>query len=140
MGKKINDDITKSFSDFDGIEYNKRAFHSENLSKSIRNTHTYSFIFFILTIVIGVATALYIVYRISKRIKTMVSLAENISEERFTTLKDKSNDELTRLSLSLNRMSESLQHNISELKNRNVELDKFAYAVSHDLKANQGDS
>jgi CHASE3 domain sensor protein len=135
MGKKINDDITKSFSDFDGIEYNKRAFHSENLSKSIRNTHTYSFIFFILTIVIGVATALYIVYRISKRIKTMVSLAENISEERFTTLKDKSNDELTRLSLSLNRMSESLQHNISELKNRNVELDKFAYAVSHDLKA-----
>jgi signal transduction histidine kinase len=65
----------------------------------------------------------------------MVSLAENISEERFTTLKDKSNDELTRLSLSLNRMSESLQHNISELKNRNVELDKFAYAVSHDLKA-----
>lgn len=135
LGKKINDDIAKTFSEFDKIEYDKRTLHSDNLSASIQNTHTYSIIFFILTIVIGVATASYVVYRISKRIRTMVSLAENISEERFTTIKDNYNDELTSLSLSLNKMSESLQHNINELKNRNVELDKFAYAVSHDLKA-----
>jgi signal transduction histidine kinase len=135
IGKKINDDISKTFAEFDSIEYDKRELHGDNLSRSIRTTHTYSLIFFTLTIVIGVSTALYIVYRISKRIKTMVSLAQNISEGRFTTLKDKSNDELTHLSFSLNRMSESLQHNINELENRNVELDKFAYAVSHDLKA-----
>jgi signal transduction histidine kinase len=65
----------------------------------------------------------------------MVNLAENISGGRFTTLKDTSHDELRRLSESLNKMSVSLQVNISELENRNAELDKFAYAVSHDLKA-----
>ena len=134
-GKKINDAIAKQFTELDKIEYNTRSLHSSNLAASIKNTHTFSLIFFISTIAIGVATALFIVYHISKRIKTMVLLAENISNRRFTILKDNSNDELTSLSVSLNKMSESLQKNISELENRNAELDKFAYAVSHDLKA-----
>jgi len=135
IGKKINDDIANRFTEFDKIEYNTRSVHSNNLAASIRKTHTFSLLFFSLTIVIGIATALFIVYRISKRIKTMVLLAENISGGRFTTLKDNYNDELKNLSVSLNKMSTSLQKNISELKNRNEELDKFAYAVSHDLKA-----
>ncbi len=135
IGKKINDDISKRFTEFDRIEYNTRSLHTSNLEAAIKNTHTFSLIFFISTIVIGVATALFIVYRISKRINTMVLLAENISGGRFTTLKDNNNDELRSLSVSLNKMSESLQKNISELENRNAELDKFAYAVSHDLKA-----
>ncbi|HEY5966926.1 MAG TPA: CHASE3 domain-containing protein [Chitinophagaceae bacterium] len=135
IGKKINDDISKKFTEFDGVEYNTRSIHRNNLETSIRNTHTFSLIFFISTIVIGIGAALFIVYRMSKRIKTMVSLAENISGGRFTTLKDNNNDELRSLSLSLNKMSENLQKNISELENRNAELDKFAYAVSHDLKA-----
>jgi|SRR5688572_5337091 len=135
IGKKINDDISKKFTEFDGVEYNTRSIHRSNLETSIRNTHTFSLIFFISTIVIGIGAALFIVYRMSKRIKTMVSLAENISGGRFTTLKDNNNDELRSLSLSLNKMSENLQKNISELENRNAELDKFAYAVSHDLKA-----
>lgn len=135
IGKNINDDIAKQFFEFDRIEYTTRGIHSSNLAASIRNTHTFSLLFFSLTIVIGIATALFIVYRISKRIKTMVSLAENISEGRFTTLKDNSNDELRNLSASLNKMSINLQKNIGELENRNAELDKFAYAVSHDLKA-----
>jgi light-regulated signal transduction histidine kinase (bacteriophytochrome) len=65
----------------------------------------------------------------------MVLLAENISEGRFTTIEDNKNDELKSLSISLNKMSTSLQRFINELENRNAELDKFAYAVSHDLKA-----
>ena len=135
IGKKINDDISEKFTEFDSVEYNTRSIHGSNLEASIRNTRTFSLIFFISTIVIGITTALFIVYRMSKRIKTMVSLAENISGGRFTTLKDNNNDELKSLSVSLNKMSESLQKNISELENRNAELDKFAYAVSHDLKA-----
>ena len=135
IGKKINDDISKKFTEFDKIEYNMRSLHITNLEASIKKTHAFSLIFFISTIVIGIATALFIVYRLSKRIKTMVLLAENISGGRFTTLKDNHNDELRSLSASLNKMSESLQKNIGELQNRNAELDKFAYAVSHDLKA-----
>ncbi len=135
IGKKINDDIARKFTEFDKLEYNTRSVHSSNLAASIRNTRTFSLIFFISTIVIGITTALFIVYRISRRIKTMVSLAENISNGRFTTLKDDRKDELSSLSVSLNKMSEGLQKNINELENRNAELDKFAYAVSHDLKA-----
>ena len=65
----------------------------------------------------------------------MVQLAENISKGNFTVLKDTRNDELTALATSLNSMSRELDKNIIELKNRNAELNKFAYVVSHDLKA-----
>ena len=65
----------------------------------------------------------------------MVQLAEGISLGNFASIKDDSNDELSSLSQSLNVMSSGLNKNISELKKRNDELDKFAYVVSHDLKA-----
>jgi signal transduction histidine kinase len=135
VGKKINSDIAKKFAELDKLEYNSRSVHSGNLANSIRDTHTFSLIFFISTIVIGICTASFIIYRLSRRIKTMVLLAENISEGRFTTIEDNKNDELKSLSISLNKMSTSLQRFINELENRNAELDKFAYAVSHDLKA-----
>ena len=79
IGKKITDDISKKFSEFDKIEYNMRSLHTSNLEAAIRNTHTFSLIFFISTIVIGIATALFIVNRLSKRIKTMVLLAFSVS-------------------------------------------------------------
>ena len=134
-GKKINNEISRTFSEFDSLEYIKRKLHSENLAVAIKDTHSLSLVIFIITIVIGVTTAGYVVYRIAKRIKMMVWFAENISRGKFTAIQDNYNDELTNLSLSLNRMSENLQENINDLKSRNTELDQFAYAVSHDLKA-----
>lgn len=65
----------------------------------------------------------------------MVHLAEDISKGQFTVVNDTRNDELTGLSRSLNIMSDKLSKNIHSLENRNRELDKFAYVVSHDLKA-----
>jgi signal transduction histidine kinase len=65
----------------------------------------------------------------------MVRLAENISTGQFTVVNDTKNDELTGLSRSLNIMSGKLSKNIRELEHRNAELNKFAYVVSHDLKA-----
>jgi signal transduction histidine kinase len=135
VGKKINDEISKKFSDFDRTEYRLRSKHGNNLFLSIQKTHTYSIIFIVLTIIIGVISIIYIVYLISNRIKEMVKLAENISKGEFSTMKDSRKDELTSLSTSLNIMSEKLSKNISDLEKRNVELDKFAYVVSHDLKA-----
>lgn len=135
VGKKFNDAIAKQFLDFDRIEYSLRNVHSNNLKQSVKNTHIFSLTFFALTIIIGVATTYYIVSLISKRIRKMVSLADNISKGNFITVEDNSKDELTALSASLNTMSVSLKKNISELESRNAELDKFAYVVSHDLKA-----
>lgn len=135
VGKKLNDQIAKKFAEFDKIEYDIRDLHKNNLAKSIKRTHIYSLGFLLLTIVVGLSTTFYIVSLISNRIKKMVNLADSISKGNFITVNDNQKDELTSLSNSLNIMSGSLHKNITELQNRNAELDKFAYVVSHDLKA-----
>jgi signal transduction histidine kinase len=88
-----------------------------------------------MTIVVGIFSTVFIMFIANKRITSMVTLAENISKGNFTMVRDTRNDELTALAISLNKMSEKLDKNIHELKNRNAELNKFAYVVSHDLKA-----
>lgn len=135
VGKKLNDEISLIFLQFDRSEYQIRDVRGTALIESIERTHTFSFIFMALIIIIGLTSTIYIVTVISKRIKSMVQLAENISKGQFTIVNDTRNDELTGLSRSLNIMSDKLSKNIHELENRNRELDQFAYVVSHDLKA-----
>jgi len=135
VGKKINDAITYKFSRFDRIEYKMRKHHTDMLLISLKNARTFSLIFLTLTVVVGVFSTAFIMVVTTKRINSMVSLAENISKGNFTRLQDTRNDELSALVVSLNTMSEKLDKNIHELKNRNAELNKFAYVVSHDLKA-----
>jgi signal transduction histidine kinase len=135
VGKKINDDIAQKFTRFDRIEYKTRKHHTDILLASLRYARTYSLIFLGLTIIVGILSTMFIMYVTNKRITSMVLLAENISKGNFTIVKDTRNDELTALATSLNTMSGKLDKNIHELKNRNSELNKFAYVVSHDLKA-----
>ncbi len=135
IGKTLNDEISRKFSKFDRSEYQVRNIRSEVLLSSIERTHTYSFIFLSLTVLIGICSMVYIVQLISKRIASMVKIAENITKGDFTTVRDSRNDELTGLSTSLNIMSEKLSKNIHELERQNAELNSFAYVVSHDLKA-----
>lgn len=134
-GKKINDSISRRFLDFDKSEYKLRNERSAKLMQSIRHTHIFSLIFISFTILTGVVSAIYIVNLISRRIKSMVLQAGNIAKGDFNIVEDRRNDELTDLSRSLNIMSDQLRQNIHELEKRNGELNKFAYVVSHDLKA-----
>jgi signal transduction histidine kinase len=135
VGKKINDEIADKFSRFDRIEYKMRKHHTDMLLTSMKYARTFSLIFLTLTIIVGVLSTVIIILLTTKRISSMVRLAENISKGKFTIVKDTRNDELTALAISLNSMSGKLDKNIHELKNRNAELNKFAYVVSHDLKA-----
>jgi len=135
IGKNINDAITEKFKRFDKIEYKTRKHHSTMLLHSLSNTRTYSLIFLSLTIFAGLCSTIYIVFIITNRINSMVRLAENISKGKFTIVRDNRNDELSALSASLNIMSGKLEKNIHDLESKNEELNKFAYVVSHDLKA-----
>ncbi|MEO7975606.1 ATP-binding protein [Flavobacterium sp.] len=135
IGKNINDSITKKFKHFDKIEYKTRKYHSTMLLESLKRARTFSLIFLSLTVFAGLCSTIYIVFIITKRINSMVRLADNISKGKFTIVTDTKNDELSALSDSLNIMSGKLEKNIHELESKNEELNKFAYVVSHDLKA-----
>jgi signal transduction histidine kinase len=134
-GKMLNDAITRQFSLLNSREYAIRDQHREQLTKSIKRTQIASSIFLALTMLVGIISAVYIITLIVRRISSMVRQAQQISSGELTTIKVSGNDELTSLSQSLNAMSQKLNKNIVELQNRNAELNKYAYVVSHDLKA-----
>jgi signal transduction histidine kinase len=135
VGKKINDEISLKFKEFDRHEYQVRQERRNRLNTSIINTKKVSYLLAIVTLTVGLISAIFITHSISKRISSLVSLAEGISKGRFDTIEDKGKDELTDLSKSLNLMSEKLNKSFTELARKNNELDQFAYVVSHDLKA-----
>lgn len=132
----VMDSIRAAFRAFNAIEYQVRADRSERLNKSINNTRQLSTILTILSVIIGLSWAYYITRLISNRIMKMVTLAEQISRGDYKTqIVDTGQDELSRLSHSLNRMSATIDETFTELDQKNKELDQFAYVVSHDLKA-----
>lgn len=128
VGKKITDEISLKIKEFDRQEYFIRQIRRDNLTESISNARTATFVLSLITLLVGIVSTIYITHLITKRISSMVNLAENISKGNFEIIQDKENDELTDLVSSLNIMSEKLKKSF-------LELDQFAYVVSHDLKA-----
>lgn len=135
VGKFINDKINEIFREFDRYEYFVREERRSILNASIADTRNVSILLASVIIAIGIVSAFYITRIISKRILSMVHLADKISKGNFEVIDDTKNDELTDLSLSLNVMSARLNRSFSDLERKNKELDQFAYVVSHDLKA-----
>jgi signal transduction histidine kinase len=134
--RSISSQIRKEFREFNNYEYDLRESRRATLGDSVEDTERISFLLTTLSIIIGLAIAFYISITISRRINTMVQLADSIANGNFSQLiQDNSRDELSHLAKSLNSMAKILNENISQLERKNEELDRFAYVVSHDLKA-----
>jgi signal transduction histidine kinase len=128
--------LQAKFRDFANYEYDLREQRRKTLTESITQTRAISFYLTTFSIIIGLAVAFYLAYRISNRIMHMVKMADNIAAGQYDTHAIISGkDELSLLGKSLNHMSQVLSENITLLKRKNVELDQFAHIVSHDLKA-----
>jgi signal transduction histidine kinase len=134
--KRIRRIIVDKFREINNYEYNLREKRRARLNASVASTREISIILTIVSIIIGLAVAFYVVKIITNRIFHMVNLADGIANGNFDIkVKDTSEDELSNLSHSLNSMAKRLKENILELERKNNELDQFAYIVSHDLKA-----
>jgi signal transduction histidine kinase len=134
--KVLMDTIRTAFREFNAYEYKLREDRSVRLNQSLNTTQQVSTVLTILSVLLGLGWAWYIARLISKRIGKMVMLADKISKGDYQTqIVDTSNDEMSQLSDSLNRMSATINDTFSELDRKNKELDQFAYVVSHDLKA-----
>lgn len=136
FGKQKTDSIRVLMRDFNNAEYQIRAERNDRLSQSIRQTRQVSTTLTILSVVLGLGWAWYITRLIAGRITKMVQLAGKISNGDYKIqIQDTANDELSKLSASLNVMAHTIDTTFSELDRKNKELDQFAYVVSHDLKA-----
>jgi len=135
-GKRMMDSMRLLFKGFNAIEYKIREGRRNRLRSGIDFTRQVSTVLTAISVLIGLGWAFYITRIISNRIMTMVTLANKIADGNYKIqIQDKSRDELSYLSTSLNRMAATIDRNISELEVKNKELDQFAYVVSHDLKA-----
>lgn len=134
--RNINRALQSKFRDFTNYEYDLREKRGRILSKSIEDTRIVSFLLTTFSIVIGLAIAIFLAYRISTRIMGMVRMADSIAGGNYSvSIPAAGKDELSKLGQSLNNMSSTLSESITLLKRKNEELDQFAHIVSHDLKA-----
>ncbi|MEO6406288.1 MAG: ATP-binding protein, partial [Ferruginibacter sp.] len=132
----LNLRLHQAFRELLNVEYANRIKRRIIMEGSEQQTKIVSISLTALSIVVGLVIALFLARHISKRISKMVNMANNIAESNYKVkVIDKSSDELSELSRSLNHMAGMLEENITLLKRKNLELDQFAHIVSHDLKA-----
>jgi signal transduction histidine kinase len=134
VGKKLNDRIQLIFQSFDNHEYTIRQERRLALQNSTEKTRQITAMLAFISILLCLIAGIYFIRTITNRISKMVTFAERISGGDFKPMEDGQKDELNRLSVSLNQMSQTLDKNFTDLTVKNKELDQFAYVVSHDLK------
>lgn len=136
MEMSINRRLQQKLRDFSNYEYNLRDLRKQQLTDAITRTRQISFILTSASIIIGLAIAIILAYRISSRILKMVRMADDIAAGNYLVHTiDEGGDELSGLAKSLNHMARVLSENIALLQRKNEELGQFAHIVSHDLKA-----
>lgn len=133
--RQYNIRMASLFTAFQNTEYQERDSRETSLKTALNKTDQSSFVFSLILVLIATTMALYLILRISRRIRSMVKLADRIANGNFEMVQDDKKDELSNLAVSLNAMSTQLSRNIGQLEKRNAELNEYAYVVSHDLKA-----
>ena len=135
-GKQIMDNLRNRMSTFERNEGVTRDQLRQQLDDSIRRAEWLSAGLGLTALLLGLAWAVYIVRLFSKRLNSMIILAQRMADGDYSTqIIDTDQDEVSELTSALNVMARTVGANISQLENRNQELDQFAYVVSHDLKA-----
>ena len=136
VGKKITDRIRQHFIAFDREELRLREIQLSNLNNAINATRNLSIALTALSIIIGIVVVYLLAKTIRERLTEMANLANEVALGHFdVALQDNRNDEISKVSDSLNIMAKRLNDSFTSLQKTNNELDQFAYVVSHDLKA-----
>lgn len=135
-GKNIMDGIRHKFDSFDRHNNSIKNEQVTSLNSSLNYTRFISIALTSIAILMGIVTAYVLAQTIKRRLNTMIDMAHHISQGDFEVkITDAKNDEMSRLSESLNVMAGKLNTYFTNLTKTNKELDQFAYVVSHDLKA-----
>lgn len=134
--KNVFQQLQSKLKDFVALEYKLRETRKVGLNMTVENIKIVSYTLTAISIVVALVVVLLLIRIISQRILQMTHLANKIAGGDYDPPPVKiGNDELSELGVALNDMANKLSVNIAELKHANDELDRFAYVVSHDLKA-----
>jgi signal transduction histidine kinase len=132
---KIISRIKEKFEKFDQEEYLLRGHREQALESARKKTNFLTITLGISAMLIVIVTATLISLGIRKRIHTLADATRSIAAGQYNfRIKDHSRDELRQLSDSINKMTRSLQQTIQSLKQKNEDLEQFAWISSHDLK------
>ncbi len=135
-GKQVMDNIRQRLASFEISEAQARAQLRQQLDSSIRRAEWLSVGLAGAALALGLLWAVYIVRHFARRLRSMLELARRMVDGDYSTqIVDTEQDEVSELTTALNMMARTVGANINQLESRNLELDQFAYVVSHDLKA-----
>lgn len=127
--------LQNNFREFSNIEYSYRDTQKDLLTASIEQTRRVSFVLTALSIVLGMAIAVFLAYHISSEFVKLTHMADAIAVGDYHVRTSiEGHDEVSRLTRSLNNMARMLSESMSLLQRKNDELNQFAHIVSHDLK------
>lgn len=142
-GKRFMDEFRQMCNSISNLEQQHLAERRNNLLIEFR--------YLLLLVLIGGTLAIMMlllftrqtVKRLDKPISSLLHGIYTMSRDQFDVqIPILSNDEIGRISLAFNEMTEHIQSGrrvleatMKELKRSNMELDTFAYVASHDLKA-----
>ena len=132
----IHSSIKRKFQDFAKYEYESRKKQYGSLSERISSTRILSTALTTISIVTGLLIAGWLAWSISRRIRRMIIMANDISGGRYQVKENvRVSNELDGLSSALNNMAKILNDNIFQLNRKKEALDQFADIIAYDLKA-----